>query len=75
MAAEVRKERTRESFHRGAASTHFGELQLELIRGEGSGVLLAKRGVGVVGTTSSEVPVSTAYPYFWAPFVLVGDGK
>jgi len=47
--------------------------------------LLAMRGVGGItkGGEAPEVqspspassPVSSAHPYFWAPFVLVGDGK
>jgi CHAT domain-containing protein len=65
------------------------QAQLELIRGEGSGgtELLAKRGVGGIGklgstpqvksepAVSASIPVSTSHPYFWAPFILVGDGK
>jgi CHAT domain-containing protein len=65
------------------------QAQLQLIKGEGRSDLTARRGVGGIGklaetasaalpTPSSEnsVPVvSTAHPYFWAPFVLVGDGK
>ena len=59
--------------------------QLELIRGEIGGPLLAMRGVGGItqsgeasglkATSPGSVPVSSAHPYFWAPFVLVGDGK
>ena len=59
--------------------------QLELIRGEGRSDLLARRGVGGIGklgeTTKSEsasrgpISISTSHPYFWAPFILVGDGK
>ena len=61
------------------------QAQLELIRGEGSGELLAKRGVGGIGklgevpqakpASPSSLAVSTSHPYFWAPFILVGDGK
>src|SRR5215813_4009683 len=61
------------------------QAQLELIRGEGSSDLLARRGVGGIGklgeTPKSESPsqnsssISTSHPYFWAPFILVGDGK
>ncbi|MBI2175012.1 MAG: CHAT domain-containing protein, partial [Candidatus Omnitrophica bacterium] len=59
------------------------QAQLELIRGQGSSDLLAQRGVGGIGKLG-EVPqtkpaspssVSTSHPYFWAPFILVGDGK
>jgi CHAT domain-containing protein len=61
------------------------QAQLELIRGEGRSDLLARRGVGGIGklgeTVKSEFPaqdpisISTSHPYFWAPFILVGDGK
>jgi CHAT domain-containing protein len=61
------------------------QAQLELIRGEGRSDLLARRGVGGIGklgeTTKSEsasrgpISISTSHPYFWAPFILVGDGK
>jgi len=37
-------------------------------------------GVGELGETpdaqlSAPSSVSTSHPYFWAPFILVGDGK
>jgi CHAT domain-containing protein len=61
------------------------QAQLELIRGEGRSDLLARRGVGGIGklgeTVKSESPsknpisISTSHPYFWAPFILLGDGK
>jgi CHAT domain-containing protein len=60
------------------------QAQLELIRGEGRSDLLARRGVGGIGKLgetpeqpASQAPssVSTSHPYFWAPFILVGDGK
>ena len=62
------------------------QAQLELIRGEaGSNELLAKRGVGGIGKlgevaqakpqSPASPAVSTSHPYFWAPFILVGDGK
>ncbi len=66
------------------------QAQLELIRGQASSDLLARRGIGGIGklgeTPSSALPapssepdapnsVSTSHPYFWAPFILVGDGK
>ena len=63
------------------------QAQLQLIRGEGSSDLLARRGVGGIGrlgevpetkpqsSTPGPVSVSTSHPYFWAPFILVGDGK
>jgi CHAT domain-containing protein len=61
------------------------QAQLELIRGEGRSDLLVRRGVGGIGklgeTTKSEsasrwpISISTSHPYFWAPFILVGDGK
>jgi CHAT domain-containing protein len=59
------------------------QAQLELIRGEGRSDLLARRGVGGIGKLGevpeakppSSMTVSTSHPYFWAPFILVGDGK
>jgi CHAT domain-containing protein len=61
------------------------QAQLELISGEGHSDLLARRGVGGIGklgeAASSALPapsslsISTSHPYFWAPFILVGDGK
>ena len=59
------------------------QAQLELIRGEGRSDMLARRGVGGIGKlgetvkseSASQNPVSTSHPYFWAPFILVGDGK
>jgi CHAT domain-containing protein len=61
------------------------QAQLELIRGEGRSELLARRGVGGIGKlgetpkseslSQSPTSISTSHPYFWAPFILVGDGK
>ncbi len=66
------------------------QAQLEMIRGGKQSDLLARRGIGGVGklseTPSSVLPVpssdphapnsvATSHPYFWAPFILVGDGK
>ncbi len=66
------------------------QAQLQLIRGEVRSDLLARRGIGGVGklgeTPSVQLPapssvlpapisVTTSHPYFWAPFILVGDGK
>jgi len=61
------------------------QAQLRLIRGKVGADLLAMRGVGgitmsgeasgVKASSPGSVPVSSAHPYFWAPFVLVGDGK
>jgi CHAT domain-containing protein len=58
---------------------------LAMIKGKVSRDLLAQRGVGGIGklgqTGSSALPapsslsISTSHPYFWAPFILVGDGK
>lgn len=58
--------------------------QLEMIQGKVSSDLLAQRGVGGIGklgqTASSALPepnslaISTSHPYFWAPFVFMGDG-
>jgi len=61
------------------------QAQLALIRGDGRSDLLARRGVGGIGKLG-DVPaskylsqdsnhISTSHPYFWAPFILVGDGK
>ena len=57
--------------------------QLEMIRGKVSRELLAQRGVGGVGKlgqtaaakSQSQNSISVSHPYFWAPFILVGDGK
>ncbi len=59
------------------------EAQLEMIRGGKHSDLLARRGVGGIGKLGqapgarslSQNSVSTSHPYFWAPFILVGDGK
>jgi CHAT domain-containing protein/tetratricopeptide (TPR) repeat protein len=59
------------------------QAQLELIRGEGRSDLLARRGVGGIGKlgetpespSQDPISISTSHPYFWAPFILVGDGK
>jgi CHAT domain-containing protein len=62
------------------------QAQLDMIRGKVNARLLAQRGVGGVGKlgaiaakSQSQIPysdsVSTSHPYFWAPFILVGDGK
>jgi CHAT domain-containing protein len=59
------------------------EAQLEMIHGKVDRQLLAQRGVGGVGKlgqtpaarSSSQKSISTSHPYFWAPFILVGDGK
>jgi CHAT domain-containing protein len=63
------------------------QAQLELIRGDVRSDLLARRGIGGVGKlgevsdTKSQSPtpdpisISISHPYFWAPFILVGDGK
>jgi CHAT domain-containing protein len=59
------------------------QAQLQLIRGEARSDLLARRGIGGVGKLgetpgaqpSAPSSVSTSHPYFWAPFILVGDGK
>ena len=59
------------------------QAQLEMIRGKLGTRLLAQRGVGGVGKLGqaparkslSPDSVPTSHPYFWAPFILVGDGK
>jgi CHAT domain-containing protein len=63
------------------------QAQLNLIGGGGRSDLLTKRGVGGIGklgeTPSSAIQAPSSKlnfrlnfpPYFWAPFILVGDGK
>jgi CHAT domain-containing protein len=56
------------------------QAQLQLIRAETPTDLLTRRGVESVGPNPQSLPpdpvsVSTSHPYFWAPFILVGDGK
>jgi CHAT domain-containing protein len=61
------------------------QAQLEMIRGEAHPQLLARRGVGGIGklgetpsamrSAPNPVSVPTSHPYFWAPFILVGDGN
>jgi CHAT domain-containing protein len=57
------------------------QAQLDLIRGKLNTNLLAQRSVGGVaklGQTparNSQDSISTSHPYFWPPFILVGDGK
>jgi CHAT domain-containing protein len=54
-----------------------------MIHGKVDRQLLAQRGVGGVGKlgqtpaarSSSQKSISTSHPYFWAPFILMGDGK
>jgi len=57
------------------------QAQLDMIRGKGNSPLLAQRGVGGIGklgqspVARSSHMISNSHPYFWAPFILVGDGK
>ncbi len=57
------------------------QAQLDMIRGKVNTQLLAQRGVGGVGklgqtpAARSSTSITTSHPYFWAPFILVGDGK
>jgi CHAT domain-containing protein len=61
------------------------QAQLELIRGQATSDLQARRGIGGIGKlgeASEKTPqapesisILTSHPYFWAPFILVGDGK
>jgi CHAT domain-containing protein/Tfp pilus assembly protein PilF len=67
------------------------QAQLNLIRGNINSDLLARRGIGGIGklgevpnskslfpdsiSVSAPVSVSTSHPFFWAPFILVGEGK
>jgi CHAT domain-containing protein len=57
--------------------------RLDMIRGKVTAQLLAQRGVGGIGKIGqspaarslSQTSISTSHPYFWAPFILIGDGK
>jgi CHAT domain-containing protein len=61
--------------------------QLQFIHGQGRSELLARRGVGGIaklGETpeprprspiESSVSALTSHPYFWAAFILIGDGR
>jgi CHAT domain-containing protein len=61
------------------------QAQQQLIRGSVNSDLLARRGIGGVGklgevpapksSSQDSVAISTSHPYFWAPFILVGEGK
>jgi len=65
------------------------QAQLNLIRGNINSDLLARRGIGGIGklgevpaakspaqdAVSNQLTVSTSHPFFWAPFILVGEGK
>ncbi len=67
------------------------QAQLELIRSNINSDLLARRGIGGVGklgetpsataapraerSAPGAISVTTSHPYFWAPFILVGEGK
>ena len=65
------------------------QAQLNLIRGNVNSDLLTRRGIGGVGklseTPAAKTPaqesistpnaISTSHPYFWAPFIFVGEGK
>ena len=57
------------------------QAQLVMIRGKADNGLVAQRGVGGIGklgqtsVARSSNAITTSHPYFWAPFILVGDGK
>ena len=61
------------------------QAQLNLIRGNVNSDLLARRGIGGIGKlgevpgpkapSQDSVSISTSHPFFWAPFILVGEGK
>ena len=65
------------------------QAQLNLVRGNVNSDLLARRGIGGVGKlgevpaanapavepVTTQSPISSSHPYFWAPFILVGEGK
>ena len=62
-------------------------VQLNLIRGNVNSELLARRGISGIGKLgevpvakapsqdSNPIVISTSHPFFWAPFILVGEGK
>ena len=62
--------------------------RLDLLTGTVGGKALAERGIGGIaqqgkvaeakpsaGAISGSASLSIAHPYFWAPFILVGEGK
>jgi CHAT domain-containing protein len=56
--------------------------QLAMFHGNGESDLIARRGVGGIvklgdapAVASPSQQSSTSHPYFWAPFILVGDGR
>jgi CHAT domain-containing protein len=63
------------------------QAQLNLIRGNINSDLLARRGIGGIGKLgevpapkspsqdSNPIAISTSHPFFWAPFILVGEGN
>ncbi len=61
------------------------QAQLKLIRGNVNSDLLARRGIGGIGKlgevptakppSQDSISISTSHPFFWAPFILVGEGK
>lgn len=57
------------------------QAQLDMIRGKLNTRFLAQRGVGGIGKLGQRTAarllnsISISHPYFWAPFILVGDGK
>jgi CHAT domain-containing protein/predicted negative regulator of RcsB-dependent stress response len=59
------------------------KVRMDFISGSASSEVLSRRGVGGIGKlagspdlkASSPASISTFHPYFWAPFILVGDGK
>ena len=63
------------------------QAQLNLIRGTVNSELLVRRGIGGIGKLgevpapkspsqdSTPIAISTSHPFFWAQFILVGEGK
>jgi CHAT domain-containing protein len=78
-----------ENFKTTTKAEALRQAQLAMIRGEGKSDRLARRGVGGIGKlgesqsfspasqakASPSASIATSHPYFWAPFVLVEDGK
>ncbi len=50
--------------------------QVALLEGKGSGNAVATpRGLGLQGRTSASGAPPYAHPYYWAPFVLIGNWR
>ena len=57
------------------------QAQLEMMRGEGIGTELAKRSYKLAGVKSQTASTfkpdaqHPVHPYFWAPFILIGNWR